>query len=350
MENTAPPQPPNRFLAFLKRKDIVLSVQRYLIDAMGSIALGLFASLLIGTILGTIAETIPGLSWLAEVAGYAKSAVGPAMAVAIAYALKAPPLVLFSCAAVGMAGNLLGGPVGTLLATIVAAECGKAISKETKVDILVTPAATIIVGCLMAMLAGPPVSALMTGFGRLVMLATELQPFWMGMAVSALVGIALTLPISSAALCIMLELGGLAAGAATAGCCAQMVGFAVMSFSENRWGGLLSQGLGTSMLQMPNIIRNPRIWLPPTLASLITGPLATMVFGLQNIPVGAGMGTSGLVGPMGILAAMPEGGARMWVGIVLVCFVLPGVLSWALGRLLRRIGWIKPGDLTLDVG
>lgn len=335
------------FRAFLKRKDIEISVQRYLIDAMGSMALGLFSSLLIGTILQTVGENVPHTGWLLEVAGHAKAAAGPAMAVAIAFALKAPPLVLFSCACVGVMGNALGGPVGVLLAAVLAAECGKLVSKETKVDILVTPAVTILAGGLMATLAGPPVSALMLGFGNLVMLATDLQPLWMGMLVSALVGIALTLPISSAALCIMLELGGLAAGAATAGCCAQMVGFAVMSFSENRWGGLVSQGLGTSMLQMPNIIKNPRVWLPPTAASLVTGPIATMVFGLENLPVGAGMGTCGLVGPIGVVSAMPGGGVKMWVGILLVCFVLPGVLTWLFALPLRRLGWIKPGDLLL---
>lgn len=343
------PQKQGRLRAFLQRKDIEISVQRYLVDAMGNMALGLFASLLIGTILQTLGEHVPFLGWMVTVAGYAKQAAGPAMAVAIALALKAPPLVLFSCAAVGVAGNALGGPVGVLLATIVAAELGKVVSKETKVDILVTPAVTVVAGVLVAMLAGPPVSALMNGLGRLVMLATELHPLWMGMLVSLLVGLALTLPISSAALCIMLGLSGLAAGAATAGCCAQMVGFAVMSFRENRWGGLVSQGLGTSMLQMPNIVRNWKIWIPPTLASLITGPLATVVFRLENIPVGAGMGTSGLVGPLGILTAMPGGGLRMWLGIALVCFILPGLLSWLFGLLLRRIGWIRDGDLKLEL-
>lgn len=342
-----PPKP--GFRGFLARKNIVISVQRYLIDAMGHMALGLFASLLIGTILGTIGDRIPFLSSLNEVAGYAKGAAGPAMAVAIAYALKAPPLVLFSCCAVGAAGNALGGPVGVLLAVIVGAEFGKAVSKETKVDILVTPSVTIIMGVLIATLVGPPVSAFMTGFGNLVMYATELQPFLMGIVVSVLVGVALTLPISSAALCIMLGLGGLAAGAATAGCCAQMVGFAVLSFRENRWGGLVSQGLGTSMLQLPNIVKNPRVWIPPTLAAAITGPIATVVFQLENIPVGAGMGTSGLVGPLGVLTAMPDGGAKMWLGILLVCFFLPGVLTWLIGSLFRRKGWIQEGDLTLDL-
>lgn len=335
--------------AFLKRKDIEISVQRYLISALGHMALGLFASLLIGTILTTISQRVPGLEHLSYIADFAKSATGPAMAVAIAFALKAPPLVLFSCAAVGVAGNTLGGPVGCLVATCFAAEFGKMISKETPVDILLVPTVTIVVGVVAAMLTGPPVQSFMNAFGQLVMQATELRPFIMGIIVSVLVGIALTLPISSAALCISLQLGGLAAGAATAGCCAQMIGFAVMSFQENRWGGLVSQGLGTSMLQMPNIIKNPYIWGPPTIASAITGPLATVVFELENIPVGAGMGTSGLVGPIGVITAMPEGGSKMWIGIVLICFVLPAVISYAFGMIFRKMGLIRTNDLTLDL-
>lgn len=336
--------------AFLKRKDIEFSSQRYLISAFGHMALGLFASLLIGTIFTTLAERVPGLGGLSVAAGYAKSASGPAMAVAIAYALKAPPLVLFSCAAVGAAGNALGGPVGCLVASCVGTEFGKMISKETPVDILLTPAVTIVSGVLAAQLAGPPVNSFMTAFGEVIMYATELRPFFMGMLVSALVGIALTLPISSAAICVSLGLSGLAAGASTAGCCAQMVGFAVMSFRENRWGGLVSQGLGTSMLQFPNIIKNPCVWIPPTLASIITSPVATMAFKLENIPVGAGMGTSGLVGPLGVVTAMPDGGAKMWTGILFVCFLLPAALTLFFGEILRKAGLIKPGDLSLEVG
>lgn len=339
-----------KIAAFLKRKDIEISTRRYLISAFGHMALGLFASLLIGTIFTTAAERVPGLGGLAVMAGYAKSASGPAMAIAIAYALKAPPLVLFSCAAVGAAGNALGGPVGCLVAACFGAEFGKMVSKETPVDILLTPAVTIIAGVLAAQLAGPPVQKFMTSFGGVIMYATELRPFFMGMLVSVLVGVALTLPISSAAICISLGLSGLAAGASTAGCCAQMVGFAVMSFRENRWGGLISQGLGTSMLQFPNIIRNPYVWVPPTLASIVTGPVATMVFRLENIPVGAGMGTSGLVGPLGIITAMPAGGARMWLGIVFVCFILPAALTLVFSGFMRKAGLIKPGDLSLDMG
>ena len=333
---------------FLKRKQINISVQTYLIDALGAMAFGLFASLLIGTIFGTLGEKT-GLEIFNTIAVYAKGATGAALGVSIAYALKAPQLVIFSAATVGIAGNELGGPVGALVATIIAAELGKAVSKETRVDILVTPGVTIIFGVLTAQFIGPGVSAFMTAFGDLVKTATVMQPFFMGIVVSALIGIALTLPISSAAICIMLSLDGLAGGAATAGCCAQMIGFAVLSYRENGFGGLLAQGLGTSMLQMPNIVRNPKIWLAPTLASMVTGPISTMVFKLENIAAGSGMGTCGLGGPIGIYTAMPEGGANMWLGIALVCFLLPAVLTLAFGEIFRRIGWIREGDLKLDL-
>ncbi len=282
-------QTQSRFKAFLARKNVNITVKTYLIDALGAMAFGLFASLLIGTIFATLGEK-SGIEIFTTISDYAKSATGAALGVSIAYALKAPQLVLFSAATVGIAGNALGGPVGALVATVVATELGKIVSKETRVDILVTPGVTIISGVLIAQFVGPGVSAFMTAFGNLVKTATEMQPFFMGILVSALIGIALTLPISSAAICIMLSLDGLAGGAATAGCCAQMIGFAVLSFRENGVGGLLAQGLGTSMLQMGNIVKNPKVWLPPTLASMITGPVATMVFHLKNIPAGAGMG------------------------------------------------------------
>lgn len=338
----------NKFMAFLKRKEINLSLKTYFVDALGAMAYGLFASLLIGTIFGTLGDKL-NIAFFNELAEFAKGATGAALGISIAYSLKAPQLVLFSAAAVGIAGNTLGGPVGAFLAVIVATEFGKLVSKETKVDIIVTPTVTMAVGLVIAKLAGPGVSAFMNGFGALVEQATKMQPILMGMLVSALVGIALTLPISSAAICVMLELGGIAAGAATAGCCAQMVGFAVMSFRENGWGGILSQGIGTSMLQMPNIVKNPRVWIPPILTSLITGPIATKVFALENIPVGAGMGTCGLVGPIGIYTAMPEGGWQMWLGIALVCFILPAVLTLIFGEILRKIGWIKENDLKLPM-
>lgn len=335
---------------FLKKKGVNISVKTYLIDAMGAMAFGLFASLLIGTIFGTLGDKT-GVVIFKTIQQYAgtSAATGPALGVAIAYALHAPQLVLFSAATVGFAGNDLGGPVGALLATIVAVELGKIVSKETRVDILVTPAVTIFSGTVIAVFVGPGVSGFMTAFGNLVKAATEMQPFFMGILVSALVGIALTLPISSAAICIMLSLDGIAGGAATAGCCAQMIGFAVMSFRENGWGGLLAQGLGTSMLQIGNIVKNPRIWIPPILASMITGPVATVIFKMENIAAGAGMGTCGLVGPIGVYTAMTEGGTVMWAGIVLVCFILPGVITFVIGEIFRKIGWIKNGDLKLDV-
>ena len=234
------------------------------------------------------------------------------------------------------------------MSTIIATEAGKLVSKETRLDIIVTPGLTIFLGVLVAQFVGPGVANFMNWFGAVVKTATEMQPFFMGILVSALIGVALTLPISSAAICIALSLDGLAGGAATAGCCAQMIGFAVMSYRENRLGGLLAQGLGTSMLQMGNIVLNPRIWIPPTLASMITGPIATMVFSMENIPAGSGMGTCGLVGPIGVFTAM-GGGSRMWLGILLVCLVLPAVLTFIFGEILRKIGWIKPGDLKLDL-
>ena len=340
---------------FLERKNVIISFRRYGIDAMSAMALGLFASLLIGTIINTIGQNVaPGSmisQRLLEIGGYATSVTGPVMALAIGHALMAPPLVLYSLAAVGAACNALGGsggPLAVFFIGIIACEVGKLVSKETRVDILVTPGVTIISGVFMAQFVGPGVSRFMTLFGEMVKTATEMQPFIMGILVSALIGIALTLPISSAAICIALSLDGLAGGAATAGCCAQMIGFAVMSYRENKIGGLMAQGLGTSMLQMGNIVLNPRIWIPPTLASMITGPIATMVFRLQNIPAGSGMGTCGLVGPIGIYTAM-GGGSGMWLGILMVCFVLPAVLTFIFGEVLRKMGWIKEGDLKLDL-
>jgi uncharacterized membrane protein len=332
---------------FLQRKGVNITVKTYLIDALGAMAFGLFASLLIGTIFGTLGSKTQ-VELFNTISDYCKSATGAALGVSIAYALHAPQLVLFSAATVGIAGNALGGPVGALVATIIGTELGKIVSKETRVDILVTPGVTIIAGVLIAQFVGPGISAFMTAFGNLVKTATEMQPFLMGALVSALIGIALTLPISSAAICIMLSLDGLAGGAATAGCCAQMIGFAVLSYRENGVGGLLAQGLGTSMLQMGNIVKNPRIWIAPTLASLITGPIATCVFRMENIAAGSGMGTCGLVGPIGVYTAM-GGGTKMWLGILLVCFVLPAILTHIFGEILRKLGWIKPGDLKLDL-
>ncbi len=277
--------------AFLKRKNIVLSAKRYGVDALGAMAQGLFCSLLIGTILDTLGKQL-GIAFLVTVGGYASAMSGSAMAVAIGYALQAPPLVLFSLATVGYAANALGsvtlsggkgagGPLAVLFIAVIAAELGKAVSKETKIDILVTPLVTILAGVGLSALLAPAIGTAASAVGDVVKWATVLQPFWMGILVSVVIGVALTLPISSAAICAAIGLTGLAGGAAVAGCCANMVGFAVLSFRENRWGGLVSQGLGTSMLQMGNIVRNPRIWLPAILTSAITGPLATCLFRLE---------------------------------------------------------------------
>ncbi|WP_281653732.1 PTS transporter subunit IIC [Eggerthella sinensis] len=341
--------------AFLKRKDIEITFQRYAIDALSAMAQGLFASLLIGTILTTIGD-LSHLAAFNQIGTFAKSVAGPAMAIAIGYALRTPPLVLFSLAAVGYAANDVGGaggPLAVLVIAIVASELGKAVSKETKVDIIVTPAVTILGGCGLALVAAPWIGALASSVGGFIMWATELQPFFMGIIVSVVIGIALTLPISSAAICAALGLTGLAGGAALAGCCAQMIGFATMSFRENRWGGLLSQGLGTSMLQMGNIVKKPLIWLPPIIASAVTGPLATCVFQLaQNGPaVASGMGTCGLVGPIGVytgwVAGMEAGAAAPglldWAGLALICLVLPALISGGVCALMRKAGLIAEG-------
>lgn len=345
-----------KFKNFLKRKNIEISVKRYLIDALGAMAQGLFCSLLIGTIINTIGQQT-GIEYLTTVGGFCTAMSGPAMAAAIGYALQCPPLVLFSMIVVGSAANSLGGaggPLAVLVIAIVAAEFGKAVSKETKVDILVTPGVTILVGVILSTLIAPPIGTAASYVGNVIMYATELQPFFMGILVSVITGIALTLPISSAAICAALGLTGLAGGAAVAGCCAQMVGFAIMSFKENKWGGLVSQGIGTSMLQMGNIVKNPKIWIAPILASAVTGPLATCLFKLEmnGAPVSSGMGTCGLVGQIGVYSGWVADGkvitAFDWAGLLLICFILPGVLTFIFGEIERKLGWIKEGDLKLN--
>ena len=364
---------------FFKRKDITFSFQRYGIDALSAMAQGLFCTLLVGTILNTIGQQF-GIGFLNAVivtigtgegavsytiGGLASAMVGPGIAVAIGTALHAPGLVLFSLIPVGFAANAMGGaggPLSVYFVAILACEYGKLVSKETRIDILVTPIVTILVGIGFASLVAAPIGTAARAVGQAIMWATELQPFLMGILVSVLVGIALTLPISSAAICASFGLVGLAGGAAVAGCCAQMVGFAVMSFRENRWGGLVAQGVGTSMLQMPNIVKNPRIWIPPTLASAITGPIATCLFKLQmNDPSGglsSGMGTCGFVGQIGVYSGWVHDvatGAKAaitamdWIGLVLICFVLPAILSLVFCQILRRIGWIRENDLKLDL-
>ena len=309
---------------FLRKKNIIFSAKRYGIDALGAMAQGLFASLLIGTIISTLGEQL-GIGILVTVGGYAKGATGAAMAISIGVALQCPPLVLFSLAAVGMAANELGGaggPLAVLVVTIFAAEFGKLVSKETKIDIIVTPFVTICVGVLLSLGCAPAIGAAASTVGTAIMWATELQPFFMGIIVSVIVGIALTLPISSAAICAALSLTGLAGGAAVAGCCAQMVGFAVMSFKENKWGGLIFH------LKM------------------------------NGAAVASGMGTCGLVGQIGVYTGwvndIAEGTKAAitgmdWAGLVLICFILPAVLSWAIAIPMRKCGWIKENDLKLDL-
>lgn len=367
-------------------------LRRYFIDAMGAMALGLFASLLIGTIFGTLGK-YTNLEFLNVIATYAKAATGMAIGVAIAYKLKCDPLVVFSCAAVGAMSNAMGavisqsgsivkwaatanegvgnifysaGPAGAFFAVIIACEIGQLVSKKTKVDILVTPVVTLLVGFAASWLLCPLVSFVMYYLGVFIATATTLQPLLMGIVVSVVVGVILTLPISSAAICAMIfsesayiaavangtsEGFLLAGGAAVAGCCAQMVGFAVVSFRENKWGGIVSQGLGTSMLQMGNIVKKPVIWLAPTLAAAVTGPISTMVFKLKCMGVAAGMGTCGLVGPIGVVDSMSSAGemnAFAWVGLALVCIVLPAVFSVIFNEIFRKLGWIKTGDMQLD--
>ena len=356
---------------FMKRKDIEISLKRYGIDALGAMAQGLFCSLLVGTILNTIGTQF-NIGFLTKavatvgetsytVGGIAMAMCGPAMAVAIGYALKCPPLVLFSMISVGFAANTLGGaggPLSVLFIAIIAAEIGKAVSKETKIDILVTPIVTIGAGVFLSWLIAPPIVAAAMYIGNLIMWATELQPFLMGIIVSVVVGMCLTLPISSAAICAAFGLTGLAGGAAVAGCCAQMIGFAVISFRENKWGGLISQGIGTSMLQMGNIVRNPRVWIAPTLAAAVTGPIATCLFKMEmnGAPISSGMGTCGLVGQIGVYTgwvAEIEAGTREaitafdWTGLILISFILPAILALIFHEGVRKLGWVKDGDLKL---
>ena len=377
--------------SFLQKKNVEISFKRYAIDAMGAMALGLFASLLIGTIIKTLAENVgttgmmaalaaitdtgelaakvAGLSmlnrfcWILwQIGNYATMVTGVAMAAAIGYALDAPPLVLFSLCAVGQATNTLGGsggPLAVLFVAIIACEAGKLVSKETKIDILVTPAVTIIVGVGCAMVLAPVFKTICDSLGTFIGWATNLQPFFMGIIISVVVGVVLTLPISSAAICAALNLTGLAGGAAVAGCCAQMVGFAVMSFRENKWGGLVSQGIGTSMLQMGNIVRNPRIWIAPIVTSAITGPIATCLFRLQmnGTAVSSGMGTCGFVGQIGVYTGwmndIAEGTktavtAMDWAGLFLISFILPAVLCPLINMFVRKLGWVEDGDMTLS--
>ena len=274
--------------------------------------------------------------------------MGPAIGVAVAHGLGAPPLVLFASVITGAVGAEFGGPAGSFIAAVIGAEFGKMVSKETKLDIMVTPIVRFFMGYVAAYFLGPYINDFMLWLGSALMWATEQQPLIMGIVVSTLVGLALTAPISSAALCIMMDLSGLAGGAATAGCCAQMIGFAVMSFKANGWGGFFAQGLGTSMLQIPNIIKHPIILLPPTLAGMITGPLSITVWQMENLATGSGMGTAGLVGQISTIAAMGSSWS-VWLAMILLHFVFPAVLTLLFAWPLRKKGLIKDEYMVLDI-
>ena len=365
------------FKEFLKAKDIKISAKTYFVDAMGGMAQGLFASLLVGTILSTLAKYVVMIDvpffktlghFIGQAGSLASAITGAAIGVGIAVALKAPMLVAACAAAVGYFANAYpgsvgkcgifyldkpytAGPLGVFIAVIFAVEFGKMVSKETKVDILVTPLVTMGVGYLIAYITCPPIAIAMNWLGEFINSATQLHPFAMGIVISVVVGIILTLPISSAAICASIGIAGIAGGAALAGCCAQMVGFAVASYRENKWGGIVSQGLGTSMLQMPNIMTHPQIWIPATLASAITGPMATMIFKLECNGVAAGMGTCGLVGPIGCFSALSESGNLNWytmLGMACICVITPAILSLIFSEIMRKLGWIKEGYMKLQ--
>ena len=360
----------DRVRSYLEKKGVSLSPKVYFVDAMSAMALGLFASLLMATIFGTIQRYVPSgnglyelLSLLSRYSQATGGATGVILGVAVAYALKAPALVMFASGVVGLCGNdmitaitaadgitknVAAGPAGAFLCVLFAAEVGKLVSGETKVDIIVTPAVTLTVGMIMASVVCPTVSYLMYWLGYFINYSTTIMPFFMGIIISVVVGIILTLPLSSAAVCAMIGISGLAGGAAVAGCCAQMVGFAVASYRENKWGGLVAQGVGTSMLQMGNIVKKPQIWLPAILTSAITGPVATCVFKLECTGVSAGMGTCGFVGPIGVFTDMGFTFGSVF-GVITVCLVLPAALSLAFSEILRKLGIIKYGDLKLNL-
>lgn len=323
----------------------------YVIDALTYMAMGLFASLIVGTIIAQIAQ-IPGLELLNEVADILKlpAVVGGSIGLAIAYGFKRDALVTISAVAVGAMGYIWGGPVGAYLSAIVGVECGTLVSKRSPVDIIVTPMVSIVPAGLFAKFCCVPINEWVMSLGDVINEATTLNPFVMGIVVSVLVGCALTLPISSVALCVTIGISGLAAGAATVGCCAQMVGFAVISFKDNGVSGLVSQGVGTSMLQIGNIVRKPIIWLAPTLTSAILGPISTCVFKMTNSAAAAGMGTSGLVGPIGCWADMSAttDHTLLLMEIAGLYFVAPAVISLLIHYAMKRAGWVKAGDMQLQ--
>lgn len=334
---------------FLLKKDIQISAKRYFIDAMGAMAYGLFATLLVGTILKTIGEELNVFFLTDIVWPVANQATGPAIALAIAYSLRAPQLVLFSSAVVGIAAYQLGGPLGVFISTIVAVEVGKMVAGETRIDIVITPIITVLVGVILAQIIGPSVQQMMKWIGEIIILSTDSNPLIMGVVIAVIVGMVLTLPISSAALCLMLELNGLAAGAATIGCCAQMIGFATISFKDNGLKGVLAQGLGTSMLQVPNIYKNWKIWIPPTLSSAIIGPIAIIYFNMENTALESGMGSCGLVGQIGTFNAMKSKYDTSYIltSILILQIIAPAIISYLVYIFMKKKNWIKDGDMKL---
>ncbi len=365
------------FRKYCKEQNIEFSVNRILVEGLGGMAHGLFASLLIGTIFATVGTYLFDFTyslWGQEFAlfldskTFAYAVQGACMAGAIAYSMKSPPFVLYSCMVVGFATNSLGGaggPLAVFVVTVIAVFLGKLVAKRTPVDLLVTPSVTILGGVFIATLIAPPIGSAVSKLGILIMWATNQQPFLMGILVAALMGILLTLPISSAAICAALGLVGLAGGAAVAGCCAHMVGFAVASYRENGMNGLTAQGIGTSMLQVPNLLRKPILWLPAVIASIVNGPIATCIFHLKmnGVAISSGMGTCGFVGPIGVItgwfnpsdAALAQGemayhaGAMDWIGLVVVAIVIPAVVALLVSELMRKSGAIKEGDYKLDL-
>lgn len=334
---------------FLQKKSIEISARKYFVDAMSAMAYGLFATLLVGTILKTIGEEL-NISFLSEtIWPFARQATGPAIAMAIAYSLQSPRLVLYASAVVGLAAYEMGGPLAVFIAAILSSETGKLISGETRIDIIITPVVTVLTGVLFSFILGPGIQQIMEGIGSIILLSTHTHPFIMGMVIAVVVGMTLTLPISSAALCLMLNLEGLAAGAATIGCSAQMIGFAIISYKDNGFKGFLAQGIGTSMLQMPNIYKNWKIWIPPTLSAAIVGPIGIVFFNMKNSALESGMGTSGLVDQIGTFNALKADFSNTYIflSIFLLHFLLPALISYSIYIFMKKKNWIKEGDMKI---
>lgn len=336
------------------------------IDGLSGMALGLFSTLIIGTIIGQIGTLVGNEigTYLIAISSVAKTVTGAGIGVGVAAKFKQGPLVTVSAAVAGMIGAFpalgmesfalgkAGEPLGAFVAALIGIECGRLVAGRTKIDIILTPLVSICTGAAAGFIVGPPISNFMKWLGNLVNINVEASPILGGIAVSVLMGMILTLPISSAALGVSMGLTGLAAGSATIGCCCQMVGFAVASYRENKFGGFIAQGIGTSMLQVPNILRRPLIWLPPIISSAILGPIASAVLHMVSTPIGSGMGSAGFVGQIAAYGAMLETGMSSKVAliqIIIMHFVLPAVVTLIFSEGMRKAGWIKDGDMKLEV-